>query len=147
MPIYMRYLPGNVVDVSTLLTTIAELKALKVDTKFAILDAGYLTLASIEILLDQKISFLARVKKNWSLYKEIVKNHRADLECDENRHTFRGRFVYLKQVAYQLSEEHTLYCYLGLDDERRSNERRQLAKCAEEDELSQKPEFRSLTGV
>lgn len=137
MPIYMRYIPGNVVDVSTLLTTIAEVKALKVDTKFAILDAGYLTLASIEILLDQKISFLARVKKNWSLYKEIVKNHRADLECDENRHTFNGRFVYLKQVAYQLSEEHTLYCYLGLDDERRSNERRQLAKCAEEDELSQ----------
>ena len=107
MPIYMRYIPGNVVDVSTLLTTIAELKALKVDTKFAILDAGYLTLASIGILLDQKISFLARVKKNWSLYKEIVKNHRADLECDENRHTFHGRFVYLKQVAYQLSTHFT----------------------------------------
>lgn len=73
MPIYMRYIPGNVVNVSTLLTTIAELKALKVDTKFAILDAGYLTLESMGIFLDQKISFLARVKKSWSFYKEIVK--------------------------------------------------------------------------
>lgn len=39
LPIYMRYIPGNVVDVSTLLKTIAELKAMKVDTKFAIPDA------------------------------------------------------------------------------------------------------------
>ncbi|MGN8893588.1 transposase, partial [Anaerobiospirillum succiniciproducens] len=62
LPIYMRYVSGNIVDVSTLLTTIAELKAMKVDTKFAILDAGYLTLDSIDVLLENKISFLSRLK-------------------------------------------------------------------------------------
>lgn len=136
MPIYMRYIPGNVVDVSTLLTTMAELKAMKVDTKFAILDAGYLTLPSIGTLLDQKISFLARVKKNWKFYKEILEKHRGTLEEEANLLTFNGRFIYLKRIEYQYSEDHRIYCYLGLDDERRSSERRLLAKNAEEDELS-----------
>lgn len=136
LPIYMRYIPGNVVDVSTLLKTIAELKAMKVDTKFAILDAGYLTLESINVLLDQKVSFLARVKKNWKFYKDIVKKYADKLEDPKNLQVFNHRFVYLKQIQYKLSDDHTIYCYLGRDDERRSNERRQLARSAEEDELT-----------
>lgn len=138
MPIYMRYIPGNVVDVSTLLTTIAELKAMKVDTKFAILDAGYLTLETIGELLDQKLSFLARVKKNWMFYKKIVAEHLPGLECRENRQLYNGRFVYLKCVEYRYCEKHTLYCYLGIDEDRRSNERRILAQRAEEDEMHPK---------
>lgn len=135
LPIYMRYIPGNIVDVSTLLTTIHELKAMKVDTKFAILDAGYLSLETIDLLLDQKISFLARIKKNWKLYKEVLKTNLATLESKENLQLFNGRFVYLKCVPVELKSGHTVYCYLGLDDERRSLERRQLARNAEEDEL------------
>lgn len=135
MPIYMRYIPGNIVDVSTLVTTIAELKALKVDTKFAILDAGYLSIDSIKLLLEHKISFLARVKKNWKFYKEILGSYRKELESTENIHVFHERFVYLKRVEYKIEDKHTIYCYLGLDDERRNTERRQLAKTAEEEEL------------
>lgn len=136
MPIYMRCIPGNVVDVSTLLTTIAELKAMKVDTKFAILDAGYLSLETMGELLDRKISFLARVKKNWTFYKQIVAEHLPELECRRYRQLHNGRFVYLKCVEYRYSGEHTLYCYLGIDEDRRSNERRILAQKIEEDELS-----------
>ena len=32
LPIYMRYVPGNVVDTTTLITTIKELKAMEVNT-------------------------------------------------------------------------------------------------------------------
>lgn len=136
LPIYMRYIPGNVVDVSTLLTTINELKALKVDTKFAILDAGYLSIETIDLLLEQKVSFLARVKKNWRLYKDVLNEHLSSLDSEENLQVFNGRFVYIKRVPVKMKSGHTVYCYLGLDDERRSNERRQLARNAEEDELT-----------
>lgn len=136
MPIYMRYIPGNVIDVSTLLTTVAELKAMRFETNFAILDAGYLTLESMDELLDQKVSFLSRVKKNWKFYKDILKEHRATLDDEKNLQVFNGRFVYLKMVKYKNAKGRTLYCYLGLDDERKSNERRLLAKQAEEEELS-----------
>ena len=42
LPIYFKYVCGNVVDVSTLTRTMKELKAYNIDTKFAVLDAGYL---------------------------------------------------------------------------------------------------------
>ena len=42
LPIYFKYVCSNVVDVSTLTRTMKELKAYNIDTKFAVLDAGYL---------------------------------------------------------------------------------------------------------
>ena len=42
LPFYFRYVAGNIIDVSTLTKTMLELKAYKIDTKFAVLDAGYL---------------------------------------------------------------------------------------------------------
>ena len=136
LPIYMRYIPGNIVDVSTLLTTIAELKALSVDTKFAILDAGYLTIDGMKKLLEQKVSFLARAKKNWKFYKDLLVEHLPTLESKENLQVFNGRFVYINRIPYTLDNGQRIYCYLGLDDERRCNERRQLAKVAEENEYT-----------
>lgn len=41
LPLFFRYVAGNVIGVSTLARTIAELKANSINTKFAILDAGY----------------------------------------------------------------------------------------------------------
>ena len=136
LPIYMRYVSGNIVDVSTLLTTIAELKAMKVDTKFAILDAGYLTLDSLDVLLENKISFLSRLKKNWTLYKQIIKDHLASLEQKANMHLYNGRIVYLKRIQATLPSGKTVYAYLGIDDDIRWSERKQIAKTADEDELS-----------
>lgn len=136
LPIYMRYISGNIVDVSTLISTIAELKAMKVDTKFAILDAGYLTLESINVLLENKISFLSRLKKNWSIYKQVVKEHLDTLEQKSNLYLHNGRIVYLKQVPFTLPSGKTIYTYIGIDDERRWSERRQIAKKADENELS-----------
>ncbi len=48
LPLFFRYVAGNVIDVSTITRTIAELKANGVNTKFAILDAGYYTEVNAE---------------------------------------------------------------------------------------------------
>ncbi len=138
MPICMRCVPGNIVDVSTLLATIAELKAMKVDTKFAILDAGCLTLDSMEILLGQKISFLSRVKRNWKIIADAVAEHLPGLECEENLLLHHGRIVYIKRMEKKMPSGRAIYCYLGLDDDRRDCGKRQLAKSAEEDQLSRR---------
>lgn len=149
MPIYMRCVPGSIVDVSTLLATISELKAMKVDTKFAILDAGCLTLDSMEDLLDQKISFLSRVKRNWKIYAETVAEHLPGLECEENLQIHHGRIIYIKRVEKALPSGRRIYCYLGLDDERRECGKRQLARSAEEDRIPKKEIARriSMMGV
>lgn len=58
LPLFLRYCPGNVIDVTILTKTILGLKANGIWTKFAILDAGYLT------------------KENPRLYKDELSEHR-----------------------------------------------------------------------
>ena len=41
LPLYFRYMAGNIIEVSTLETTLTELKASGFDVDYAIVDAGY----------------------------------------------------------------------------------------------------------
>jgi transposase len=41
LPLYFRYMTGNIVDVSTLSATVAELSKMGVTMAFALIDAGY----------------------------------------------------------------------------------------------------------
>ncbi len=103
LPIYFRYIPGNVVDVSTLTRTIKELKACNIDTKFAILDAGYLTDENTIELYKEKISFLSRLSEKTKLYNELVKECLPELERKENLVKYNGRCVYLVQKRVLLA--------------------------------------------
>jgi transposase len=66
LPIYFRYVAGNIVDVSTLQTTVNELKAQGINLRHGILDAGYCSQKNIKILMKDNIPFLTRMQgKNW----------------------------------------------------------------------------------
>lgn len=79
MPLFFRYVSGNVIDVSTLTRTVAELKANGINTKFAILDAGYYTGTNADVLLDAGISFITRMKSNFKVYKQILRENLGSL--------------------------------------------------------------------
>ena len=73
LPIYMRYVPGNVIDSTTLITTVKELKAIGVNTKFAILDAGYVTDDGLLEMYKNGVSFLTRCpRKQTSLQGRCI---------------------------------------------------------------------------
>ena len=95
MPLFFRYVAGNVIDVSTITRTVAELKANGVNTKFAILDAGYYTEANADALIDAGVSFMARMKSNFKVYQRAVKNHLSALESKENAVLYNNRLVYI----------------------------------------------------
>ena len=71
----MRYVPGNVIDSTTLITTVKELKAIGVNTKFAILDAGYVTDDGLLEMYKNGVSFLTRCPENRRLYKDVVSQY------------------------------------------------------------------------
>ena len=121
LPIYFRYCPGNVIDASTLIRCIAELKEQGINTKFAILDAGYYTAENIHNLFEQKVSFITRLKENLKLYKELVTEHLNTLEAKEHLIEYNGRYVYLKCVSCQL-DGHPAFAYVGLDIDRKASE-------------------------
>lgn len=103
LPLYFRYIPGNVIDVSTLSRTIKELKAYNVDTKFAILDAGYLTEVNTRELYDNDISFISRLPEKTNLYKRLIAEFVPKLEDEKNLVEYNGRYVYLIKVRVVLN--------------------------------------------
>ncbi len=103
LPLFFRYVPGNVIDVSTLARTIKELKAYNVDTKFAIVDAGYLTEENTQALYDAGVSFLSRMPEKTRLYKDLMTECLQLLEKKENLVTYNGRCVYLMQKRVLLA--------------------------------------------
>jgi len=115
LPLYFRYVAGNIVDVSTLTKTILELKALNINTKFAILDAGYLTDENAKEMFEAGISFVTRLRGNRKLYKEIVAEHLPALREEENFVSYNTRYAYIKRVDCELISGHRAYAYLGLD--------------------------------
>ena len=136
LPLYFRYVAGNVVDVSTLTKTILELKALGIDTKFAILDAGYLTDENTREMFGAGISFVTRLQENRRLYKEIVAEHLPSLRGEANFVSYNTRYAYIKRVECELAPGCRAYAYLGLDLSMSSLESSKLFARAGRDHMS-----------
>lgn len=138
LPLFFRYVPGNVIDVSTLTRTIAELKANGINTKFAILDAGYYTGVNADALLDAGVSFITRMKGNFKLYKKLVSEHLGSLEARENLVRYNKRLVYVKRVPCMIGEkeDRPAYAYLCKDLTMKHELEKKLVERAEDDSMS-----------
>jgi len=143
LPLFFRYVAGNVIDVSTLKTTIAELKNNGIDTKFAILDAGYYTGKNADALLDANVSFISRLEGNLKVYKKVVAENLDDLEAKENLVRYNGRFVYLKCVPCKIGEHENrdAYAFLGMDLTMKREEMYQLSARADDRNISNEDAF------
>lgn len=95
LPLFMRYVPGNVIDASTIKRTLLELKGLDIDVKFALLDAGYYNEKNADALYDAKVSFITRVHNNNKVFTDAVKIHRTGLEAKENLVRHSGGLYYI----------------------------------------------------
>jgi hypothetical protein len=136
LPIYFRYCPGNVIDVSTLTRTILELKQNGVNTKFAILDAGYYGGENIAELYRNGVSFVSRLRENLKLYKDLIKEYLPAIETKENFVNYNSRYAYIKCVECELVAGHKAYAYIGLDIDRKSSESKKLFQRAKGEKLS-----------
>lgn len=129
LPIYMRYVPGNIIDTSTLITTMKELKAQGVNTRFAILDAGYMTKEGIKHLYEEGISFISRCPENRTIYHQALEKGLDTLEeaenmaVDKDGRLFNGRHVYVKCVQVDV-DGIPLYAYVGRDKTMQEQERK-----------------------
>jgi len=102
LPLYFRYISGNIVDFSTLATTVEELEKAGVCTDFAILDAGYYCDDNIRLLYEKGIAFVTRLKQNRVLYKELVAEHLSGLQSPEHLVAFNKRFLFIQKTPCKL---------------------------------------------
>jgi hypothetical protein len=146
LPLFFRYCPGNVIDISTLQKTLLELKAYNVNIKYAILDAGYLDDLNIRELYANKISFLSRMKKNRNIYKQLVDKHLNTIESKENLVEYNGRYVYIVREKCEIIDGCNAYVYLCKDITMRSIEATTLFANAKKKKMSTSEVYDALEG-
>jgi hypothetical protein len=131
MPIYFRYVPGNVVDVSTLKATLEELDAYKVNVDYSILDAGYYSEGNIKALYEHGISFVTRLVTNRVVYKDLIANHIENIVNMNNYVMFNGRLIYMVRKEISLFGNKA-FAFVAVDYKRRTDETIKLAQMADE---------------
>ena len=132
LPLLFRYAAGNIVDVTTLKSTLLELNAYGVNVDFSILDAGYYSEKNILALYANGIRFVTRLRPNLKLYKTLVAGCICDLESTCNAVFYRNRLLYIKRVPIGLFGR-TAYAYVAIDYQRRHDEAYAYIKKALED--------------
>jgi hypothetical protein len=142
LPIYFRYVPGNIVDVSTLKTTLNELSSYGLDVEHAIVDAGYYSDGNIEELVNMDIPFVIRMGAHRKIYKKIIAEHLEGLEHSNNLQSYRNRFLYIKKVKTEFYGKY-LFAYLIIDIDRKNDEFRKYAASTVDDKSISREEMQN----
>lgn len=134
MPIYFRYCPGNIVDVSTLCTTLAELRQYNIAVDYAIVDAGYFSENNVRDLYQNRVRFITRLAPNRTLFKEVAKEHLPDIMSAANALRYGNRLLYMKKVTVELYNN-IGFAYVGVDVDSRNRQMKKAAFAAMDDKL------------
>ena len=125
MPIYMRPIQGNIVDVTTVRTTFAMLAQYGVEVDWAILDAGYYSSKNAADLMEAGIKFMVRVKLDLKIVTDVIGKDLAklkDIECAKNAVVYGNRIVYMVRHEVKVAGR-TAWLYVGVDPTARDNAR------------------------
>ncbi|MCD8348264.1 MAG: transposase [Lachnospiraceae bacterium] len=116
MPIYFRYVAGNIIDVSTLITTVSELEQYGVSVSHAILDAGYFSEKNASELFESGIPFMTRLAPNKTAFKDAAPGNLDDLMSQKYAHRYGERLVFIKKVPVNVCG-YEAYVYLCIDED------------------------------
>jgi hypothetical protein len=144
-PVYFRCVAGNIVDVTTLTTTVGELKAQGINVKHGIFDAGYYSEPNITALYGAKIPFLLRLPDNRSLFGKVLTEHRKDLETPPYLVRYADRLIFMKRIKEKLFDNDG-FVYIAIDFERKNEEQRKYYKAIQEDKLNEMDASEKLQG-
>jgi hypothetical protein len=114
LPILFRYVPGNIIDNSTFITTINTLITYGIEVELVIMDAGYTSLENLAQLISLNIPFITIMTQNRNEYKILMQNYGQKLYDPENAIFYLGRGLYGKKVEITLCDR-LLYAYVILD--------------------------------
>lgn len=116
MPIYFRYVAGNIIDVSTLVTTVSGLEQYGVSVGHAILDAGYFSEKNAAELFESGIPFITRLAPNKTMFKDAAAGNLDGLMSQKYACRYGERLVFIKKVPANVCG-YEAYVYLCIDED------------------------------
>ena len=115
-PLMFRIIPGNIVDMNTLIRSVNVLDNLgNIETDYILSDAGYYTLEDINELYSANIDFLMRLPEKYRLYRDLINKYGPELKQERNMVKYSDRVVYIKQIEVSIGDGHKAYAFLGYD--------------------------------
>ena len=135
LPIYFRYCAGNIVDVSTLCTTIAELSQYNVNVDYAIVDAGYFSETNAGEMYKNGIHFITRLAPNRKLYKNVAAEQLGDIISSKYAIRYGNRLLYMKKAKVDICG-YDGYAYIGVDVDSRNSQVKRAIFNSMDDKLS-----------
>jgi len=124
-PLFFRYVPGSILDVSCLKETLLEMKKFQIKQSSVCIDAGFFSEDNIKELFVEEIDFVTRLPKNRVLYTSLINNERKDLEKSRYGVKYGKRGLFVKKVKVKLFEKDA-WAYIILDPERKGRETKRL---------------------
>jgi len=124
MPLFFRYIPGSIPDVSCLEPTIKEMKRFGIQDTYSIFDAGFYSEDNIKSVQKIEMPFMVRLPANRTLYKKLV-NSSSDLEDVKYAVRFGKRALFIKKQGVDLFGK-PVFAYMVLDPVRKGRETTKL---------------------
>ena len=137
LPIYFRAVGGDIADISTIKTTVAEIKKLGLKTDSAILDAGFCSKENLQFMCEEKINFITRLPKSHNAFYDLVKQTKYMMESSKNAVTYGDRIVFVKSKKVNLYAN-DMYAHVFLDPSKKAKDTNLLLKNKLDDTLSKK---------
>jgi transposase len=125
LPIYFRYISGNIIDNNTLINTLNILSSYNINTELIIMDAGYYSGNNISELISTNIPFITRMVKNRKEYKELMAKYGDNLKTARNSIKYESRVLFGIKVPIILYEKQ-LFAYILLDIDTASKEEKDI---------------------
>jgi hypothetical protein len=114
-PLYFKYVPGNIVDKTTLQHIFYEMEAYDIEVDSSIMDADYYTVDNLQFLYDHNVSFVTRYIPNLKVYKRILKNDIHDIDNIAYHVMKEDRCMKIKLINVDDIGEMNLYAYVCKD--------------------------------
>lgn len=124
MPLFFRYIPGSIPDVSCLKPTIDEMKKFGIKDTYSIFDAGFYSESNIKAVRKIEMPFMVRLPANRKLYKKLVTGIK-DLEEIKYAVQYGKRALFVKKQEVDLFGK-PAFAYIVLDPVRKGRETTKL---------------------
>ncbi len=133
-PLYFRYMPGSIPDVSLVTNTLEELKEYGVTSSIALLDAGFYSQENITKLTEAKLPFLTRLPASRKIFKELIVKTAPSLNTANNAIKYGKRILYVKHEPIEI-DGLNLNAYVILDPDKKQKQINKILVNLIEDDL------------
>lgn len=118
LPFYYRKLPGNIPDVKTIKSLIADIDCLKYKKIKLAMDRGFYSEDNVNAMLAAHLKFLIGVKVSLAYVQEALAPVRETMRNYDCYHPVHGLYAYSKTIAWNYKQDRP---YKGdtIEDERR----------------------------